>query len=123
LRKASLKPRSPKPGDPPFDIAWRDDDAGGVAFICEVKSLTDENETGQIRLAIGQLLDYVHTLGSQREAGSLPPHWEGVHAVRGVVAVERRPAKDVHWTGLCEKHGIILTWPGKYAGTRIGRVM
>jgi hypothetical protein len=38
LRNASLKPRSPKPGDPAFDIAWRDDDAGGVAFICEVKS-------------------------------------------------------------------------------------
>lgn len=117
LREVGLKPRSPKPGEPAFDIAWRDDDAGGVTFICEVKSLTDENETGQIRLAIGQVLDYVHTLDSLRETDSLPPHWEGVHAVRAVVAVERRPAKDVRWTGLCEKHGIILTWPEKYAET------
>ena len=117
LRKASLKPRSPKLGDPAFDIAWRDDDAEGVAFICEVKSLTDENETGQIRLAIGQVLDYVHALDSLRKADSLPPHWEGVHAIRGVVAVERRPTQDVHWTGLCEKHGIILTWREKYADT------
>lgn len=117
LRKASLKPRSPKSGDPAFDIAWRDDDAGGVAFICEVKSLADNNETAQIRLAIGQVLDYVHALDSPRKAGSLPPHWEGVHAVRAVVAVERQPAKDVHWTGLCERHGIILTWPEKYADT------
>jgi len=62
-------------------------------------------------------LDYVHTLDSLRKADSLPPRWKGVHAVRGVVAVERRPTKDVRWTGLCEKHGIILTWPEKYADT------
>ena len=91
LRNASLKPRSPKLADPAFDIAWRDDDTEGAAFICEVKSLTDENETGQVRLAIGQVLDYVHALDSLREAGTLPPHWEGVHAVRGVVA-RRTPA-------------------------------
>lgn len=116
LRKASLKPRSPKPGDPAFDIAWRDDDAGGMAFICEVKSLTSENQTGQVRLAIGQVLDYVHALDSLREAGSLPPHWEGVRGVRGVVALERRPDRDAHWAGLCERHGIILTWPEEYDG-------
>jgi hypothetical protein len=96
LRKASLKPRSPKSGDPACDIAWRDDDVGGVAFICEVKSLTDENEAGQIRLAIGQVLDYVHALTSLREADSLPAHWEGVHATRAVVAVERRPPLAAH---------------------------
>ena len=54
-----------------------------MAFISEVKSLTSENQTGQVRLAIGQVLDYVHALDSLREAGSLRPHWEGVHAVRG----------------------------------------
>ena len=117
LRDVGLKPRSPKPGDPAFDIAWWGGDAEGTAFVCEVKSLTDENETGQIRLAIGQVLDYVHTLDSLRKAGSLPPHWRGVHAVRGVVAVERRPTEDVRWTSLCEEHGIILTWPEEYAGT------
>lgn len=112
LRKAGLKPRSPRQelGDPAFDIAWRN---GSVAFIGEVKSLTDENETAQIRLAIGQVLDYVHTLDSQRKAGSLPPYWKGVSAVQAVVAVEHQPAKSDHWTGVCEKNGIILTWPGK----------
>jgi hypothetical protein len=117
LRNAGLEPRSPKPGDPAFDIAWRDDAAGGTAFICEVKSLTSENETGQIRLAIGQVLDYVHALDSLRKAGSLPLHWKGVQAVRAVVAVERRPAEDARWTGLCEEHGITLTWPEAYADT------
>jgi hypothetical protein len=122
LRKAALKPRSPKSGDPAFDIAWRNDDVKGVAvaFIGEVKSLTDENETWQIRLAIGQVLDYVHMLDSRRKVDSLPPHWKGVRAVRGVVAVERQPTKVDHWTGLCEKLGIILTWPEKYDDTLAG---
>lgn len=117
LRQANLEPRQPKPGaHPQFDIAWRDDNAGGVAvaFIGEVKSLTDENETWQIRLAIGQVLDYVHMLDSRRKEDSLPPHWQGVRAVRGVVVVERQPKNDKYWMGLCEKLGIILTWPEKY---------
>jgi hypothetical protein len=121
LWKANLKPRSPKQelGDPKFDIAWRDDDVKGVAvaFIGEVKSLTNENESWQIRLAIGQVLDYVHKLDSRRKTDSLPPHWKGVHAVRGVVAVERQPKEVGHWTGLCEKYDIILTWPEKYDDT------
>jgi hypothetical protein len=117
LRNAGLKPRSPMPGDPAFDIAWRDGDTEGTAFICEVKSLTSENETGQIRLAIGQVLDYVHALDSLRKAGSLPLHWKDVQAVRAVVAMERRPAEDARWRGLCEEHGIILTWPEEYGGT------
>lgn len=88
-----------------------------MAFICEVKAQTSDNETAQIRLAIGQVLDYVHGLNSLREAGSLPLRWEGVHAVRAVVALERWPAEDVRWTGLCERNNIILTWPQKYADT------
>jgi hypothetical protein len=122
LRKANLQPRLPKLelGDPRFDIAWRDHDVEGVAFIGEVKSLTDDNETWQIRLAIGQVLDYVHRLDSLRKADSLPPHWKGVHAVRAVVAVERQPTAVGRWMGLCEKHGIILTWPEKYDDTLDG---
>jgi hypothetical protein len=41
----------------------------------------------------------------------------GVHAARGVVAVEHQPTKNVRWTDLCEQRGIILTWPEKYADT------
>ena len=94
-----------------------------MAFIGEVKSLTDENETWQIRLAIGQVLDDVHILDSRRKVNSLPPHWKGVHTVRGVVAVERQPTKVDHWTGLCEKLGIILTWPEKYDDTLAGHAL
>jgi len=119
LCQANLKPWSPKPHQPQFDIAWRDNDIEGVtvAFIGEVKSLTNENETWQIRLAIGQVVDYVHMLDSLRNEGSLPPDWDGVQAIRGVVAVERQPTKAEYWTGLCERLGIILTWPEKYHDT------
>lgn len=101
LQKVGLDPRSPKveSGDPPFDIAWKH---GNIAFVGEVKSLTADNEDRQIRLAIGQVLDYVYSL-----------QWN-VHAVRGVVAIERKPKKIDHWMALCEDHGITLTWPEAY---------
>jgi hypothetical protein len=86
-------------GDPPFDIAWK---LGDIAFVGEVKSLTADNEDRQIRLAIGQVLDYVYSL-----------QWN-VHAVRGVVATECKPKKTDHWMALCKEHGIALTWPGAY---------
>jgi hypothetical protein len=119
LLQAGLTPRSPRQdlGDPAFDVAWRD---GGVAFIAEVKSLTDENETAQIRLAIGQVLDYVHTLHLRRKTHSLPPHWKGVSTVQGVIAVEHQPVGAPHWAGVCEENGIILTWPSKYSDMLLG---
>lgn len=99
LNRAGLEPLSWAAGDPHFDIAWRHK---GMAFVVEVKSLTVDNEIRQIRLAIGQVLDYAHGL-----------HWEDVGTVRPVVAVECQPT-DTHWVDLCEKNGIILTWPGDY---------
>lgn len=44
---------------PRFDVGWARDKA---LFIAEVKSLTDANEDQQIRLGIGQILDYAHQL-------------------------------------------------------------
>lgn len=99
LENQGLQPLSPKPGDPLFDIAWRQD---GVAYIVEVKSLTDANEERQLRLGLGQVLSYVHLL-----------RWPDVQAVRAVLAVERKPTAD-YWTTLCAQHDVILTWPEAY---------
>jgi len=99
LRIHGLEPLSPKPADPRFDIAWMQD---GVAFITEVKSLTDVNEEWQLRLGLGQVLSYVHLL-----------NWPTAHAVRAVLAVERRPTA-YYWTTLCAEHDVILTWPEAY---------
>jgi len=99
LRNHGLVPLSPQPGDPQFDIAWMQD---GVAYITEVKSLTDANEERQLRLGLGQVLSYVHLL-----------RWPHATAVRPVLAVEREPTAD-YWTTLCAEHDIVLTWPEAY---------
>jgi hypothetical protein len=86
---------SPGPGDPNFDLAWRDLDR---VTVVEVKSLTGTNEAGQIRLALGQVLDYQHRL---EEAGD---------AIRPVIALEASPV-DPSWVSLCARHGVALVWP------------
>jgi len=94
-----LEALSPKPGDPQFDIAWMQDE---VAYVAEVKSLTDANEERQLRLGLGQVLSYVHLLD-----------WPAAKARRAVLAVERQPRAD-YWTTLCAEHDVILTWPEAY---------
>lgn len=99
LRRHGLEPLSPQPADPQFDIAWIQE---GVAYITEVKSLTDTNEERQLRLGLGQVLSYVHLL-----------EWSHAVTVRAVLAVERQPTAD-YWTTLCAEHDVVLTWPETY---------
>jgi hypothetical protein len=94
-RAHGLTVLSPGPGDPNFDLAFRH---GHDLTVIEVKSLTGANETGQVRLALGQVLDYQHTL---ERAG------ERVHPV---IALEKKPS-DGRWCQLCERHGVALVWP------------
>lgn len=53
LRSLGFEPRSPRPGEPNFDVAWR---CGSRIFVAEVKSLTNRNEEKQLRLGLGQVL-------------------------------------------------------------------
>jgi hypothetical protein len=99
IAEHDLEPLSPQRGDPKFDVAWVQE---GVAFVAEVKSLTDANEERQLRLGLGQVLSYVHIL-----------EWPNAEAVRAVLAVERKPTAD-YWTTLCAEHEVILTWPGNF---------
>lgn len=99
LAARGLVPLSPVGADPRFDVAWKH---YGVAFVVEVKSLTDVNEEKQLRLGLGQVLTYAHLLD-----------WPGVQSTRPVLAVERQPAAD-HWTTLCAEHDVILTWPDAF---------
>jgi hypothetical protein len=57
LRGRGIEPLSwnPEAGDPPFDIGWR---AGPAFHCCEVKSATEENRVAQVRMGLGQLLEY-----------------------------------------------------------------
>lgn len=99
LTTAGITPLKPKPPDPDFDLGWSHR-AGW--YVVEVKSLTDQNEARQLRLALGQVLDY-HDALSRRHP-----------VVRAVIAVERRP-RDPRWVSLCERHDVLLVWPETFA--------
>jgi len=82
-------------GSPKFDAAWWDN---GTLRLVEVKSVKAENESTQVRLGLGQLLDYRLQLENQ-----------GVTVV-AVLALSEQPA-DARWNELCAHHDVVLTWP------------
>lgn len=91
------KPLRPVPSGPDYDLAW---EADGQLWVAEVKSMTKANASKQLRLAIGQVLDYADRLES---AG---------RKVRPVIASELEP--DNRWIELCIRHGITLVWPERF---------
>jgi hypothetical protein len=96
---AGLEPRSPRPDEPNFDLAWQRD---GTVFVAEVKSITPANEERQLRLGLGQVLRYRALLGQH-------------HAdVQAVLAAESEPT-DPSWIELCEELEVILAWPNAFA--------
>ena len=95
VRQSGFDPRSPKPGEPEFDLSWTIDD---VTFVCEVKSITDSNEEIQMRLALAQVLRYCQHLNA---TGLI---------TQAVVAVERELSDDT-WSELLVHENIILMWP------------
>ncbi len=93
LRNPGIEPRSPLPSEPNFDLAW---EANGTVFVAEIKSISDDNEEGQLRLGLGQVLRYRHRLarlGHQRVVAVLVP--------------ERTP-HDGSWENLCHELGVVL---------------
>lgn len=87
---------------PRFDAGWS---RGDDVFIAEVKSLTGASEDQQIRLGIGQVLDYAHQLQLARTCGRIRP----------VLVLEKQPT-DPRWTSLAEASGILLAWAPDFAG-------
>jgi hypothetical protein len=100
LRGRGLEPRSARPKEPQFDIAWAD---GPTLFVAEVKSLTKRNEEQQLRLGLGQVLRYRNLLSTPTQQ------------VCAVLAVERLPS-DPRWMTLCGDLGVHLVWPPAFAG-------
>ena len=99
ITEHGLEPISPDVEDQQFDIAWI---AGDTLHLCEVKSLTDDNEESQLRLGLGQLLSYLHRTKVEQ--------WGCVTEIRGVLAVERPPGRS-DWVDICSANGVTLTWP------------
>jgi hypothetical protein len=96
VESAGLEPLSPGPRDPDFDLAWID--RHGRCIVVEVKSLTRANESKQLRLGLGQVLDYADSL---RDDG---------RNVLPVLAVEKEPVER-RWLRVCETVGVQLVWP------------
>jgi hypothetical protein len=97
-----LEPLRPFDLDCNFDLAWHELD-GRVAVV-EVKSLTQDNESFQVRHGLGQVLDYAHRLDVRG------------FDTRPLLALEREPVQREHWLGLCRRHGVTLTWAMNFPG-------
>ena len=98
LHDSNLEPRRPRPDEPQWDCAW----LKGAFWVAEVKSITEDNETAQVRAAIGQVIDYRHTLRALLGT-----------EVRAAVVLEREPI-DLRWVEVCAAEKIALVWPGAW---------
>ena len=92
LRERAIVPL--RAGSVNFDLAWEVD--GGL-YVAEIKSLHEVNERNQIRLGMGEVIDFAYRLGGARK----------------VLAVEREPHES-RWTEVCAFAGIRLVWPGAF---------
>jgi len=98
LASAGVRPLSTQGID--VDLAWIDEDSDRVV-VGEIKTLSPVNEKRQIRLGLGQLLDYLDQFANQEQDA------------RGVLVVEHEPS-DLRWNRLLERHEIRLVWPETY---------
>jgi hypothetical protein len=93
---AGLTPLAPDPSGPYFDLAWM---AADVFTVIEVKSLTEDNAVRQLRMGLGQVLDYADSFSRS-----------GLN-VRAGLYVEHEP-NDGRWSELTAAAGVTLAWPG-----------
>ena len=93
---AGLTPLAPDPDGPYYDLAWA---AADVVIVIEVKSLTADNAVRQLRMGLGQVLDYADSLA------------RGGLSVRAGLYVEHQPT-DRRWSELAAAAGVTLAWPG-----------
>lgn len=97
VEKLGARLFSPLTG-PQFDLAW---DMGGEYFVAEVKSLLSARHDAQLRLGLGQVLDYA--FGLEQHVG---------RSVRPVLAVDQPPKHKTYWSAVCKSAHVLLTWPG-----------
>lgn len=84
LRERGIDPRSPDSDEPQFDLAF---EHGGAIYVVEAKTGTPLPPQ-QVRIGVGQVLEYCFLLSARREA-----------VVKPILLVEA--ALPVPWTELC----------------------
>ncbi|WP_448811072.1 hypothetical protein [Agromyces bauzanensis] len=83
---------------PQFDVGWAHEER---AFVAEVKSLGGTDEVQQIRLGLGQVLDYAQQLRRATKTGQI---------VQPVLVLEREPSDPRRWIDATKSAGVLLTW-------------
>ena len=73
----------------------------------EVKSLARTSESQQLRLGLGQVLDY-------RQAITTPEI-----PIRAALVIEQEPS-DLRWVEVCAAVGVVLAWPERFAAVLVG---
>jgi hypothetical protein len=80
---------------PQFDLGWT---RGSELFIAEVKSLSGSAESQQIRLGLGQVLDYAQEVRAIAGDAHVSP----------VLVLERVPTDVKRWLAIAESAGVHL---------------
>jgi hypothetical protein len=104
---APVELRGPRSRGPQFDAAWWGHGEPPTLYVVEAKSLTGAREDQQIRLGIGQLLDYCRSVEGL--------DGDGAQKVVPVLVLERAPT-DGRWADLTRSLGIILTYGPDFPG-------
>ena len=99
VQSRGFEPLSPAGSAAQFDLAWN---AGDAIWVAEIKSVTMQNEAIQLRLGLGQVLEYAWRLA----------HWHG-RTVRAVLVPEAPPS-DTVWAEITATCGVVLTWPEEF---------
>jgi hypothetical protein len=100
VRANGFSPKEPTGPSPNYDLSW---DATSATWILEAKSLTPANQTHQLRLGLGQLLEFLYV------SSTLPP---AGRRYRGALIVEQEPTEAAKWVAVCAAVGVELGWPG-----------
>ncbi|MBD8871156.1 hypothetical protein [Nocardioides donggukensis] len=86
-----------------YDVGWR---RGARAFVVgEVKSFTSGSVVQQIRLGLGQVLEYAQRIRSQHPELSVTP----------ILVLEKEPPPN-GWVEVVESAGVLLTWAPDFRG-------
>lgn len=93
-----VRPLSPTPGEPQYDLAF---EVGDVLTVVEVKCMTRDSSEHQLRLGLGQVLRYAQLMGLDRDI------------VRPALALDRQPPDD--WLELAASLEVLVGWPGHWA--------
>jgi hypothetical protein len=105
VRAAGFAPREPRVPTPNWDLAW---DTPSLTWIVEAKSLTPSNETHQLRLGLGQLLEFLSGMRAINPGATY----------KSALVVEYEPIRSGFWSRVCADVDVVLAWPGEFG--RIG---